>query len=355
MDYKTKIHSLISKIDPTLVDFETERKKGRKPTSASSEFLTNRSQGDWAEKIFFKSANKQLTDFVFVKYGVSDNIVVGEDGFDEFYEKYQQELDQIGKRPDLLVFHKKHYQLSWGKDISNLSLDELADIVPLAIAGLEIRSSSFVENKYEKEINKKVKMAKERAFAIREQLLTYEGAMSDMLIQSLREMDEENIAVQEFRIQVNATCEQKEEIKVLLRQLKDEIKLIQKRDFLSFTPKLEDLSLVNKWIQTYGVPHFYIQVFYDRVYGISFEEILTKLTYEDGKNKHYFIERDVKNQMKSTIKINVNDGVKLGENKKLPKHESAQKVFKRGRVVHYVKLRGGSLQLNLKKCKKLWT
>ena len=61
-----------------------------------------------------------------------------------------------------------------------------------------------------------------------------------------------------------------------------EIKEIQKRDYLSITPKVEDIKVVYKWIETFNVPHFYFQVFFDKVYGISFE-FLKKMGVEDVK------------------------------------------------------------------------
>jgi len=354
MDYKDKIEYLVSKIDKETIDFDKERKRGRKPSTAYSEFLTNRAQGDWAEQLVYDAANSQLKNVVIVKYGMSDRITVGEDGFDEFYDEYQNELDIIGKRPDLLVFKKEDYNENWGDDISGFTFEELNLIVPKAIAGLEIRSSSFIEGEYEKELLKKIDESKRNALKVRDEILSYEGGLlNEGLVNVLKRIDEDNLSNQEFRIQVNNQHESKDEIKEKLRILKEEIKNVQKRDFLSFTPKIEDLSLVYKWIQTYGVPHFYIQVFYDRVYGISFENILKTIAEVENKNTKYYIEKDVKNQMKSTVKINVKDGIKLGENLSLPEHKSAQKVFKRGRVVHFVTLVNGDLHFQSKKWEKL--
>ena len=37
-----------------------------------------------------------------------DDIIAGDENFKEFYEEYQNELDEIGKRPDILIFDKKY-------------------------------------------------------------------------------------------------------------------------------------------------------------------------------------------------------------------------------------------------------
>ena len=143
MEYKDKIENLTSTSSSTLIDFSIERTKGRMPTQVSSNFITNKEQGDWAERLVLSAINTTSQNYIAVQYGKSDDLIAGDDGFSKFYEEYQQELDDIGKRPDLLIFKKNDYISKWGKDISNFSEKELNAIVPKAIAGLEIRSSAF--------------------------------------------------------------------------------------------------------------------------------------------------------------------------------------------------------------------
>ena len=52
---------------------------------------------------------KHQKNYVAVRYRKSDDLVAGEIGFDEFYNEFQDELDTIGKRPDLLVFRKSDF------------------------------------------------------------------------------------------------------------------------------------------------------------------------------------------------------------------------------------------------------
>lgn len=44
------------------------------------------------------------------KYGRSDDIIAGDDGFPEFFEEFRCELEMIGKRPDILIFRKEDFQ-----------------------------------------------------------------------------------------------------------------------------------------------------------------------------------------------------------------------------------------------------
>ena len=104
MTYYEKIRELTKTVPTALVDFGLPRDPARTPTQASSNFITNKEQGDWAENLVFRSINETSNCFVAVKYGKSDDLVAGEDGFDTFYQDFQDELDTIGKRPDLLIF-----------------------------------------------------------------------------------------------------------------------------------------------------------------------------------------------------------------------------------------------------------
>lgn len=123
-----------------------------------------------------------------------------------------------------------------------------------------------------------------------------------------------------------------------MKSLKEKIDKVLKRDTLSITPKLEDLQVVYRWIQTYNVPHFYVQVFFDRIYGISFEEILDSLGEGD---KSYSIERDAKNQGKTTIKININDTINISEEIEEPNYIGKRKELSRGRLLFYTEFKDG--------------
>ena len=284
MSYKDRIHKLLSELPSDIVsDFNQQRKRSKTPTQAFSEFLTNREQGDWAERLVLSAINKvKNKHFVAVQYGKSDRLVAGEAGFEEFYESYQDELDRIGKRPDILVFGIGDYKPEWNFNISNLSEDEQMAIVPNAIAGLEIRSSSFLVDKYDLHLQQKAASAKKTT----------------------------------------------------------------QREFLSFTPKVEDMMVVYKWIQTFNVPHFYFQVFFDRVYGISFENILKLIADPVNRNRKYFIEKDEKNQQNTTIKINVKEGIEIASKVDMPSHQSDFRELDRGRLLFYVKFEGGEAYLN---------
>lgn len=137
--YKDDIQQLIAQ-SPLEIDTEIQL-SGRPPTMANSEFLTNKEQGDWAEQIVYKAINEFLDDYFAVKYGRTESMAAGDEGFPEFYEEYRRELNSIGKRPDLLIFEVRDFP------------DRIVDIendedVRKAVAALEVRSSSFLVNKY---------------------------------------------------------------------------------------------------------------------------------------------------------------------------------------------------------------
>lgn len=293
MQYKDYINSVAEKIPQSIVDLRALRKRGTPPTQAFSDFLTHSEQGDWAEISFFESLKNSNLPYTTIRYGKSDKIIAGDPLFKEFYNNYQDELDSIGKRPDILLFDKKDLQAGIGEDISKLPHESLSQIVPLAKAGFEVRSSAYLTKKF---VSKK------------------------------------------------------------------------ERPFLSFTPKVEDLLVVLKWVNTFNVPHFYVQVFFDAIYIISFAEILNLLRTaeikERGiKNKKIFgykdeklafmVEKNPKNQYKETIHLFLSNGHILTEEMGEPKLVGNRKELSGGRLLHYVSFAGGKAKLDVKILKKL--
>jgi len=139
----------------------------------------------------------------------------------------------------------------------------------------------------------------------------------------------------------------------LFKELKDSLTVVQKRDYLSITPKVEDLKVVYKWVEKFNVPHFYFQVFFDKSYGISFKDILLLLTEPDKEGEFYEISSDVKNQNKTTIKINTRKTEEIAYKISEPQHQSVRREMGRGRLLFYVTFRGGVAYLDVDRLKKL--
>lgn len=115
---------------------------------------------------------------------------------------------------------------------------------------------------------------------------------------------------------------------------------------LSFTPKIEDLNNVIKWIEVHKVPHFYVQVLFGRAYAISFKRIL-ELLAERPNGPKYRIDRVARNQFKSTIYIPLKEGVRISSEFVQPTQLNASiKELPTGRVVILVKFSGGKIVLD---------
>lgn len=312
---------------------------GRPPTMANSEFLTNKEQGDWAEKIVFKAINEYSDDYFAVEYGRSESIAAGDDGFADFYLEYQNELNAIGKRPDLLIFKNSDFP-DRNVDIEN---DEN---IMRAVAALEVRSSSFLAGKYAAFTRYRQEQAIKQCLEIRIAIIntnlgnllkrkneTIYNLISAATDDTFRELD--------FRCPSWSLTKELRDLTALLKDLKENIKILHKRDYLSITPKMEDIALVNRWIQKYDVKHFYLQVFFDKAYIISFKDILTLVSNDNNDDNNFSIERDVKNQGKTTIKINIQIGKELIGKIDMPQHKSAMKELDRGRLLFYVTFEGG--------------
>ncbi len=262
------------------IDIFAKRERGRVPTQAFSDFLTNKEQGDWAEQLMLKILNANLKENESISYGHSDTLIAGDQRFKEFYEKYQDELDKIGKCPDILIFKRRNLSSDKkAKFEQDLPREKLIDIVKLAECGLEVRSSAFLVSKY---------------------------------IEYMKNKNDKND---------------------------------KERTFLSFTPKVEDIAVILKWIEVHNVPHYYVQVFFDSIYVLPFISILELLAKKETTK--YTIEKNAKNQFKSTIHININEGIRLTDDVKLPKHNSKMKELDRGRLLFYVTFATSELPKNI--------
>ena len=89
MAYKDIINNICKSIHTGLIDFDEPRSEASMPTQASSEFITNKQQGDWAEDVLFRAINGNSENIVAVRYGKSDNLVAGDEGFENFFNDYQ--------------------------------------------------------------------------------------------------------------------------------------------------------------------------------------------------------------------------------------------------------------------------
>jgi len=335
--YKDEIQRLI---EQSPLDIDTDiRLIGHPPTMANSEFLTNKEQGDWAEQIVFRTINEFSREYFAVRYGRYESLAAGEDGFAEFYRQYQEELNAIGKRPDLLIFKVS--------DFPDKSVDiENDEHVRKAIAALEVRSSSFLAGKYSIFMKDRQHQATNNCAEIQRKIINSDlgsllmrknKAIYDLILNAT----DDTFRNLDFRCPSWSLTKKLRDLTALLKELKENIKILHKRDYLSITPKMEDIALVNRWIQNYNVKHFYLQVFFDKAYVISFKDILLLVSNDNNEENNFSIERDVKNQRKTTIKINIQIGKEILGRIDMPEHNSAMKELKRGRLLFYVKFIGG--------------
>lgn len=358
MTYFEEIKELVNKVPHTLADFTQPRDVARIPTQASSNFITNKEQGDWAENLLARAINTTSECYVAVKYGKSDAVVAGEPGFDVFFKEFQEELDEIGKRPDLLIFRKEDFDKVLGMDISHVDHTRIDEYVRKAVAGIEVRSSAFLIDHYEEAMQNRVACFTSKAMELRNEILEeyHEDLQHPSRVKYchlLEGMTEESLIITDFKVPGWRSSERLLSLNDKLKELKAAIKEIQKRDYLSITPKVEDLKVVYKWIETYNVPHYYFQVFFDKIYGISFKRILEIISDSDNEGIVFSVESDSKNQNKDTIKIRSKSGVEVAYKVDEPDHRSVRKEMERGRLLFYVTFEGGAAYLDMDKLKSV--
>ena len=311
---------------------------GRAPTMASSMFLTNKEQGDWAEEIVLNAINENSQEYCAIKYGRADSLAAGDPGFADFYASYINELNTIGKKPDLLVYKREDVP-------EHYNLDDDA-FIRKAVAAIEVRSSSFLANRYSSFMDNRTREAESAIQQIQQEILSEPyasllGEKSPALHEMIQNATIDTFRELNFRRRGWYSTEPLRELSELLKSLKEQMQILQKRDYLSITPKVEDLALVNRWIQHFGVSHCYLQVFFDKAYVIPFQDILNITSDPKNEGVVFSIERDVKNQGKTTIKINVQVGKEILGRIDMPQHRSALKELERGRLLFYVTFHGG--------------
>jgi type II restriction enzyme len=248
-------------------------------------------------------------------------------------------LNDIGKRPDSLIFRRADI------DVANLNLNDVQTISK-AIAAIEVRSSSFIAKRYSEFMETRTRQAIAKCNQIKEQLLKPEmsallNQKSPEILSMIRHSNDNTFKELDFRLRPWSSSAELRRLSELLKTLKEQIRILHKRDYLSITPKLEDLALVNRWIQHFNVKHYYLQVFFDKAYVIPFKDILQIASDPSKEGVVFSVEEDVKNQGKTTIKIDVQVGKEILGKIDMPEHKSAMKELERGRLLFYVTFQNG--------------
>jgi hypothetical protein len=128
--YKQAFEAAIDTLPEELRPSDGSPTPARRPTVATTVFAQNQALGAWAEEIVQRALDGAC-GLRAVKYGEDSELIAGEPGFDEWWESYQRELAEVGKRCDLLLFERAQAPLAAPSEQE----------VRLAFAGLEVRAS----------------------------------------------------------------------------------------------------------------------------------------------------------------------------------------------------------------------
>lgn len=114
------------------------------------------------------------------------------------------------------------------------------------------------------------------------------------------------------------------------------------RETPSFTVKVEDLIIVYRWLERYGVMQSYCQVFFDSIFAINFLDIFSIIASGAG----FTIETPAKSQEKATIMIPITRGAKIGTATEVPRFEAEHRITELGRHDAFVVPCGGGFLLD---------
>lgn len=115
------------------------------------------------------------------------------------------------------------------------------------------------------------------------------------------------------------------------------------REMPSFTVKVEDLVIVYRWLERYGVPQSYAQVFFDSIFAINFLDIFAILARAGAS---WAVETPEKSQQKATLMIPITHGTQVGTATALPSFDAEHRVTALGRHDAYVVPTGGAFTLD---------
>lgn len=124
---------------------------------------------------------------------------------------------------------------------------------------------------------------------------------------------------------------------------------------LSFTPKVEDIHNVVRWIERHGVRHFYVQVLFGGVYAIAFERIL-QILVEGEPKRDFRVTSPEKSQFKPTYYLPLTAGKRLSngpETFEPPNLSAFEKRLPKGRMLFGVKFSGGRAPFNPAEIRRL--
>ncbi|MDE5710835.1 MAG: AccI family restriction endonuclease, partial [Bacteroides sp.] len=142
-----------------------------------------------------------------------------------------------------------------------------------AEAGNEVRASAFLIEHYEEAMRVRSERYTQLALNIKNEILSaYRDVLShpsrEAYIKLLEGLNADTLQITGLKVPGWRSTPRLCELNELFKRLRAAIKEVQKRDYLSITPKVEDIKVVYKWIETFNVPHYYFQVFFDKVYAL---------------------------------------------------------------------------------------
>ena len=123
------------------------------------------------------------------------------------------------------------------------------------------------------------------------------------------------------------------------------------RETPSFTVKVEDLVIVYRWLERYGVTQSYVQVFFDSVFAINFLNIFEIIASGTG----FTIETPAKSQEKATIMIPITRGLQIGSAVESPIFVAEHRITELGRHDAYVVPQKGGFILDPDKTRQVLT
>ena len=294
-NYIEKIKTLISKINKNLINFDDYIEEGKDtPIQITSEYLTKIEENSWAKNVLIDSINNN-TNYKIIEE--NENILICDD--------------------------KK------------------------SLLAIKVYSSPFIFDKYQKFMLEKKNFYASRALLVKDKILSMHYDLlkkkNNELLKLIEAINRDNVDIISFKLPTWKTSVELEKVAERIKELDESLVDGKNIKFLSIDISTEDLLYSYNFIKNKNIPYYYISVFFDKAFIISFERVLDLISSSDLEDSNYYIEKTNNNFI---IKIKPDDEDVILENIEFPKFINQVKELENGMIIPYSILKNSNATIN---------
>ncbi len=295
-DYIAKIQMLISKINKNLINFDEYTNNIKKQSiQINSEYLIKIEENTWAKNTLIKSFNNT--------------------------SHYKATLED----DDIIIYNNSNN----------------------AVFAIKVYCAPFIFDKYNTFMLDKKNFYANRALLVKDKILSMHYDLlynkNKELLKLIEAINKDNLDIISFKLPNWKTSVELEKVSERIKELDEAITDRNNIKLLTINITKEDLQYAYNFIKNYNTTYYYVYVFFDKAFIISFERVLELISNSNLEDSKYFIE-NINNSI--IIKIIADDEEVILENIEFPKYTTMVKELENGMIVSYSHLGCSNATLN---------